>query len=71
MQIMSCDIEIEKIEKWLNSPEVQQRAKEFLEKLDRENKVKEKFFERIKNMTPDDQDKWMNAIISKYDSKQY
>lgn len=64
-------MDYDKLTQLINSPEGQQRAKEFFEKLDRENKVKEKFFERIKNMTPDEQDKWMNAIISKYDSKQY
>ena len=64
-------MDLEKLTQWIDSPECQQRAKEFFEKLDRENKVKEKFFERIKNMTPDEQDRWMNAIISKYESKQY
>lgn len=71
MQIMSCDIDIDKIEKWMDSPEGQESIKKFWEERDRDENVMKRFFERVKAMSVKEQDKWMGAIISKYESKPY
>ena len=60
-----------RFERWFNSPEGQQAIKEHEMKLEREERVKERFAARVKSMPIDKQDELMRKIIAKYDSDAY
>ena len=60
-----------RFERWINSPEGQQAIKEHEMKLEREERVKKKFADRVKSMPIDKQDELMRKIIAKYNSDAY
>ena len=64
-------MDYDKIEKWMDSPEGQQCAKEFFEELERENKVKEKvalagFITSTQTMIGKSGKPWSKTIIEDY-----
>jgi hypothetical protein len=61
----------EKFSEWLSSPEGQASLDGWRDELVREDRAKERFANRIKSMSVEKQDEWMQKIIARYNSDEY
>lgn len=61
----------ERLEKWFDSPEGQTSLANMKAEHEREERAKERFANRIKSMSLEEQDEWMEKIIARYSSKEY
>ena len=61
----------ERLEKWFDSPEGQASLANMKAEHEREERAKERFANRIKSMSLEEQDEWMEKIIARYSSKEY
>jgi len=61
----------ERLAKWFDSPEGQASLADMKAEHEREERAKERFANRIKSMSLEEQDEWMEKIIARYSSKEY
>lgn len=61
----------ERLAKWFDSPAGQASLANMKEEHEREERAKERFANRIKSMSLEEQDEWMEKIIARYSSKEY
>lgn len=60
-----------KFSDWLDTPEGKASLEELRNKMDADDRAKERFAERVKSMSVEKQDEWMNKIITRYNSDEY